>query len=91
MQGNVIYALFFVTLYICSVFCCHVDRLLSEAHAVLSSDTHARNLSLSHTHSRPLPPSLLSLQAEEEVSRIEKELGTFKGKSNLKGQTLFGL
>jgi len=29
--------------------------------------------------------------AEEEVSRIEKELGTFKGKSSLKGQTLFGL
>ena len=61
------------------------------------AQTHMHAISLSHTltPALSLPPSSPSLppslQAEEEVSRIEKELGTFKGKSNLKGQTLFGL
>jgi hypothetical protein len=30
-------------------------------------------------------------QAEAEVQRIEQELNQFKGKANVKGQTLFGL
>ena len=31
------------------------------------------------------------VQAEAEVQRIESELNQFKGKSNVKGQSLFGL